>query len=373
MKNAFVTGASGFIGRAIVSQLLTEGYRVRALLRATSPSDHLPVEVESVTGDMCDVEAFALALRGCDVLFHCAADYALYTRKPAHMYQVNVDGTESLIRAAFEAGVERIVYTSSVATLSPSPDGNPADETSLGKLENMHGHYKRSKFLAEQRVLRLVEEEALPIIIVNPAAPVGPGDAKPTPTGQTILDAMHGNMPAYVDTGLDIVHVEDVAMGHLLALKLGTPARYILGGENMTLKAILELISKETGRPPPRVRLPYSLVLLLAYCSECLARLTGTLPRVPLAGVQLAKHRMFFSSARARDELGYRSRPGYLAISDAINWFQSEAFKRGIQTKSYWKLLAFSDVKQASIVGLRRDITNRPTAARESNTVKGRG
>jgi len=244
-----VTGASGFVGSAIVRQLLQAGHQVRILLRKHSPHDNindLPVEI--VSGDLTDISSLENAVSGCSSLFHAAADYRLWTRNPDDMYQINVDGTRSIMLAAAEAGVSRIVYTSSVATIGLHADSTPADESTPSSLDDMIGHYKRSKFLAEETVRKLVSEQGLPAIIVNPAGPVGPRDIKPTPTGQMVLDTMRGRMPGYVDTGLNIVHVDDVAEGHMLAFERGVAGeRYILGGENLVLKEILGRVAILSG------------------------------------------------------------------------------------------------------------------------------
>ena len=310
--------------------LLADGHQVRVLCRSNSPSYHIDsLSIETVYGDLRDTASLQQAVAGCDALFHVAADYRLWTPDPASMYEVNVDGSENLFREALRAGVQQMVYTSSVATIGLHRDGTPADETTSASLSEMTGHYKRSKYLAEERVRSLVAQENAPIVIVNPAAPVGPGDLRPTPTGKTILDAVRGRMPAYMDTGLNVVHVDDVATGHLLAMRSGVPGeRYILGSENMTLKQILEQIATLTGRRAPKICLPFGCVLPVAYLSEYWAKVTGTIPAIPVEGVRLAKRKMFFSSDRARSELGYRPRPAREAISAAVNWFSSAAFNQ---------------------------------------------
>jgi dihydroflavonol-4-reductase len=268
-------------------------------------------------------------VRGCDVLFHVAADYRLWVPRPEAMYRVNVEGTRELMRAALATGVGRVVYTSSVAVLKPLADGRPVDETAEAGLEDMVGHYKRSKFLAEAEVRRLVAEEGLPAVVVNPSTPVGPGDLKPTPTGRIIVDAAAGRMPAYVDTGLNLVHVDDVASGHLLALERGEIGqRYILGGEDMTLKDILGAIAVLAGRRPPLVRLPHGLAQAVALAAEAWARLTGGEPLATLDGVRMAKKKMFFSSAKAVRELGYRPRPAVEGLRDAVAWFRDNGYLR---------------------------------------------
>ena len=324
-----VTGATGFVGSAVLRELLRAGFRTRALVRAASDRRNLDgLDVETVVGDLTDAASLRDALAGCSALFHVAADYRLWVRRPEQMYRTNVDGTRDLMRAAAQAGVERIVYTSSVATLGTNPDGAVADEETPVGLVDMIGPYKRSKFLAEAEVVRLVAEEGLPAVIVNPSTPVGPRDIKPTPTGRLILDALRGRMPAYVDTGLNLVHVDDVATGHRLAFERGRVGRrYVLGGENVTLKEILTRLASLAGRRPPRFRLPHGLVLPLAYLAEAWAKITGAEQlRLTVDGVRLARKRMFFSSARAERELGFRARPVEDALRDAAAWFDGNRY-----------------------------------------------
>ncbi|MEQ8166468.1 MAG: NAD-dependent epimerase/dehydratase family protein [Alphaproteobacteria bacterium] len=319
----------GFVGSAEVRRLLAERASVRDLTRPTSDRRALAgLDVEVVTGDLTDRDSVRAAVRGTDTLFHVAADYRLWVPDPPTIYAANVEGSRNIILAAAEAGIDRIVYTSSVAVLGLHPDGRPADEETPSTASGMIGHYKRSKFLAEEAVMALVRDEKIPVRLVNPAAPVGPFDVKPTPTGRMILDAAAGRMPAYVDTGLNVVHVDDVAEGHLLALEKGVPGRrYILGAENLYLKEILRDIADLTGGRPPMVRLPHNLIMPVAYLSEGWARLTrGGEPRVTRDGVRMARKTMFFSADRARHELGFKPRPAREALVDAIDWFRQAGY-----------------------------------------------
>ena len=320
---ALVTGATGFVGAAIAKTLIASGWQVRVLARAGSDRGNLQqLAAQVVEGDLNDLGSLELALEGCTALFHAAADYRLGARDPKPLYLTNVEGTRNILSAARKAGVQRTVYTSSVATIGIPTDGTPGEERSPVALSHMIGHYKRSKYLAEE-VARDAARAGMSVVIVNPSTPVGPGDIKPTPTGQLVLDAASGRMPAYVDTGLNIVHVDDVAAGHLLAFERGkTGERYILGGEDMTLRTILEQIAKLVGREPPRIRLPYAAVLPIAYVAEAFAKVSGRSGRVTVEGVRMSRKRMFFSSARAAAELGYRWRPPLEAFADALRWFR---------------------------------------------------
>lgn len=323
-----VTGATGFVGSAVVHRLLaTDGdYQVRVLTRFTSDCRNIEnLPVETVIGDLKDRRSLQRAVKGCRAVFHVGADYRLWVPEPADMYAVNVKGTGNLMRAALDAGVHRVVYTSSVATIKTSKNGMPSDEQSLATLDDMVGHYKRSKFMAESLVLEMVQKQGLPAVIVNPSTPVGPGDIKPTPTGKMILQAASGRMPAYVDTGLNFVHVDDVAAGHLLAFERGKIGeRYILGGENMTLRHMLETICRIIERPAPKIRLPVGWVLPFAYASEMWTRMVkGPEPLLTVDGVRMAANHMYFSSQKAMRELGYKPRPVREAFCDAIAWFRS--------------------------------------------------
>jgi dihydroflavonol-4-reductase len=320
---ALVTGATGFVGAAVARALSSAGWQVRVLVRGGSDRSNLgALPVDVVEGDLADPNSLERALEGCAGLFHVAADYRLGARDPAPLYRTNVDGTRNILNAARTVGVPRIVYTSSVATIGIPSDGSPGEERTPVALSNMIGHYKRSKYLAEE-VAREAVQSGMSVVIVNPSTPVGPGDIKPTPTGQLVLDAARGRMPAYVDTGLNVVHVDDVAAGHLLAFERGRAGeRYILGGEDMTLQTILAQIAQLVGRTPPRVRLPYAAVLPVAYLAEGFAKISGRSGRVTLEGVRMSRKRMFFSSAKAASELGYRWRPPLEAFEDAVRWFR---------------------------------------------------
>lgn len=317
-----VTGASGFVGNAVLRRLQAENLEIRLLLR--KPSSVLERDdVELCYGDLLEPTSLKAAVQGCQALFHVAADYRLWVPDPAAMMRANVDGTVALMEAALAAGVERIVYTSSVAVLGFYGDGRPSDEVAPSSLEDMIGSYKRSKFLAEEAVRQIQQRHQAPIVIVNPSTPVGPGDVKPTPTGRMVRDAALGRMPAYVDTGLNIVHVDDVAEGHWLAFQHGRPGeRYILGGDNLPLAAILTRIAGLTGRPSPRLRLPRSALYPVAWAAEAWVRARGRgTPLVTVDELRMAAHRMYFSSAKAEAELGYRHRPAEEALRDAVRWF----------------------------------------------------
>lgn len=323
-----VTGASGFVGSAVARQLAAQGHEVRALVRPGGDRRNLQgLALSLVEGDLGDPDSLRRAVAGCEWLFHVAADYRLWVPDPSAMLRVNVAGTETLLKRAGDAGVKRIIYTSSVAALGVNRDRSPADEETPVLLENMIGHYKRSKFLAEQAVRKLVATQGLPVVIVNPAAPLGPRDVKPTPTGRIVLDTLRGKMPAYVDTGLNVVHVDDAARGHLLAFEKGEPGeRYILGGENMTLKAILDAVCACAGLAPPRIRLPRAPLYPVAWLAEGWARLSGTTPPVTVDSLRMAGKFMHFSSAKARQALGYQPRPARHAIEDAVAWFRDNGY-----------------------------------------------
>ena len=324
---ALVTGATGFVGSAVARKLLAEGLPVRVLARPGSDRRNLQgLAVEVAEGDLTDAASLARACAGCDALFHVAADYRTWAPKPEELYRANVDGTRAIFGAAKAAGLQRIVYTSSVATLGIPGTGTPGDEDTPVTLADMVGHYKRSKFMAEE-VAHEFAHDGLPIVIVNPSTPIGPRDIKPTPTGRIVIDAASGRMPAYVDTGLNVVHVDDVADGHWLAFRKGRVGeRYVLGGYDMTLREILTEIADIVGRRPPKIRLPHTAVLPVAYVAEALARVTGIKPIATVEEVRMSKKHMFFSSAKAQRELGYAPRPARAALEDAIRWFRDNGY-----------------------------------------------
>ena len=324
----FLTGSTGFIGAAVARILIAKGHRLRVLSRPNNDRRNLlGLDVEIVEGDLAKPETYIDALKECRNLFHVAADYRIWVPDADAMHYINVLGTRALMLGALDAGIERIVYTSSVATIGRPKTGMSACETTPAKFGDMTGVYKQSKYRAEEEVRRLIEHERLPAIIVNPTTPLGPRDIKPTPTGRIIVDAVKGRMPAYVDTGLNIVHVEDVAIGHWLAFEHGKIGeRYILGGQNLTLGEILALIAEIDGPPAPKIRLPCQAIYPVAVCMEIAARLTGREPRVSVDALRMAQNRMFFTSSKAEHDLDYKARPAYMAIADAISWFRTENY-----------------------------------------------
>ncbi|MCP5373232.1 MAG: NAD-dependent epimerase/dehydratase family protein [Hyphomicrobiales bacterium] len=324
-----VTGASGFVGAAVVRALLARGEAVRALVRAHSDRRNLAgLDVEVAEGDLRDRSSLDRAARGCDALYHVAADYRIWVPDPEPMFAANVEGSRNVLRAAAQAGARRMVYTSSVAVLGNPGDGRPGDEATPVAYGDMVGTYKRTKFRAEEAVRALVADEGLPVVIVNPSTPIGPRDVRPTPTGRLIVEAAAGRMPAFVDTGLNVVHVDDVAAGHLLAFDRGEVGeRYVLGGDDMDLRDILAVVAAHVGRRPPTVRLPHGLVMPLAVLAEAWTRLRGRgEPFATVDGIRMARKKMFFSSARAERELGYTHRPGTAAITEAIDWFHDQGY-----------------------------------------------
>ncbi|MDR3721276.1 MAG: NAD-dependent epimerase/dehydratase family protein [Candidatus Acidoferrales bacterium] len=326
-----VTGATGFLGSHVARQLVTAGHSVRVLIRSTSNLQALDgLAAERVVGDLQDMASLDLAMKGVRRVFHVAADYRLWTRNPDEIYDTNVEGTRRLLEVASHAGVERIVYTSTVATIAVPGHGDALpNEGTHGTLSQMIGHYKRSKFLAELEAIKAAAA-GVPVVIVNPTAPVGPGDWKPTPTGRIIVDYLNGRMPAYVDTGLNLVAVEDAAAGHLLAAEKGRIGeRYILGARNMTLKQILDALAAITGRSAPRVRLPHAVALAAGYADEFFSRLTGREPQIPVEGVRISRHRMFVESDKAERELGYLPGAVESALERAVRWYRDHGYIRG--------------------------------------------
>ncbi len=324
---ALVAGATGFVGANIVRALLEAGEAVRVIVRRESSTHNiegLPVDI--AYGDLRDAASLQAALDGCHTLYHAAAHYSLWTPNVGDVYAINVDGTVNVLQAALACGVQRVVYTSSVATLAAAPDGTPVDETHPLPLEAAVGHYKRSKILAEQQAMRLCEQ-GLPLVIVQPSAPVGPWDVKPTPTGKIVVDFLRGKMPAYLDTGLNVIDVRDVAQGHLLAARHGKIGeRYILGHCNLSLRAILEQLAEVSGLRAPRFRIPYGLALAAGYVSEGLATLLQRPPAVPLVGVRLARYPMYFNAQKAVRELGLPQSSIQGALQGAVQWFRDHGY-----------------------------------------------
>ena len=324
-----VTGVSGFVGSAVARALAADGHRVRGLVRASSPRANLTdFPGELVEGDLRDADAVARAMAGARHLFHVAADYRLWAPDPEEIVRNNRDTTRIVMEAALCARVERVVYTSSVATLKPGAHG-PADETRAATPEQAVGAYKRSKVVAERLVEEMIAARGLPAVIVQPSTPIGPRDVKPTPTGRIIVEAANGKMPAFVDSGLNLVHVDDVAAGHVLAWRAGRIGeRYILGGDDVMLGEMLAAIAHIVGRRPPTVRIPRAPLFPLAWINEQLARATGGDPFLTRDSLRMAKHRMFFSSAKAAAELGYTARPYRAALDDAVAWFRAAGMIR---------------------------------------------
>jgi dihydroflavonol-4-reductase len=326
-----VTGATGFVGSAVARRLAGRGHALRLLTRPSSGRRNLAgLDAEVVTGDLTDAGSLRRAAAGCRYVVHVAADYRFWVPDPDAMLRANVDGAVAMVRAAAEAGAERIIHCSSVAALGLIGDGTPADEATPTNPADFVGIYKRSKYLAETAVLGLARDDGMPVVVVNPAAPVGPRDIKPTPTGKMILDAAAGRVPAYIDTGLNIVHVDDVAEGHVLALEKGRVGeRYVLGGENMPLKDILRLVADVAHRRGPLLRLPEAVVWPAALVMEKLAGVTGIAPMMTRDHLKMARKKMFYSSAKAVSELGYHPRPVRQAVEDAVAWFRANGMLRG--------------------------------------------
>jgi dihydroflavonol-4-reductase len=324
---AFVTGGTGFVGANLVRLLVETGYQVRALVRSNSPLGNLKgLEIETVTGDL-NAPDLVEQLKGCQVLFHVAAHYSLWQSDESVLYRSNVLGTRNILAAARQAGIERTVYTSSVAAIGVPADGKIADETYQSPLEKLVGHYKKSKFLAEQEAHQAVQA-GQEIVIVNPSTPIGPWDVKPTPTGgEIILRFLRRQMPAYLDTGLNLIDVRDVAQGHLLALERGRIGeRYILGNQNMTLKTMLDQLAKLTGLPTPKISIPAWIPLSVAWVDECILAPLGKPPSVPLAGVLMAKQQMYYDASKAVRELGLPQTPVETALKDAVEWFFTHGY-----------------------------------------------
>ncbi len=324
---ALVTGATGFVGAAVVRALIKTGVDVRVLARRDSNFTNLhQFKIDGAYGDLRDKESLREALAGCQHLYHVAAHYALWARDPSIFYAMNVTGTKNIMETARDVDTERIVYCSTIGTIGLPPDGGLGTENTSVSLEQMAGHYKRSKYLAEQEVLKLAKD-GMPIVIVNPSAPVGEGDVKPTPTGQVIVDFMKGRMPAYIETGMNIVDVDDVAAGHLLAMQKGRIGqRYILGTKNLMLREVFEILSHLTGIKAPSVKLPREVVLPLAYLNQAFSWITGIPPRIPLEGVKMAKHKMHYDCSKAIRELGIPQTPPEVALEKAVRWFRDHNY-----------------------------------------------
>ena len=322
-----VTGASGFVGAAVARAAVARGFKTRVLMRPTASRANVEgLDVEIVSGDMRDTASMTDALQGVRYFFHVAADYRLWARDPGEIERNNLQGARATMQAALAAGVERVVYTSSVAALKPG-DGQAVDETSRHSPQSVIGAYKRSKLVAEREVDRLIEKEKLPAVIVAPSTPIGPRDIKPTPTGRVIVEAATGRMPAFVDTGLNLVHVDDVAQGHLLALDKGQIGEnYILGGEDVSLQTMLADIAHLSGRKAPTIKLPRAPLFPLAWGAEFIARLTGKEPFLTADALRMSRYRMFFSSEKAKRELGYTARPYREGLRDALNWFSLNGY-----------------------------------------------
>jgi dihydroflavonol-4-reductase len=324
----FLTGATGFVGHHVAKALAAEGAELRMLVRKTSNLANLEgIAGETHVGDLAEPESIRPALAGCDAVMHVAADYRLWIPDPKAMYRVNVDGTRDLLRLAREAGVPRFVYTSSVATMHFRTDGLVINEDTPVSLSDMIGHYKRSKFLAERQAIAAAQD-GQQVVILNPTTPIGPNDSKPTPTGRIFVDFLNGKFPAYMDTGLNLVDVAEVARAHVAALTLGQPGhRYILGGENLTLKQILDKMAAITGLPSPTVRIPFAVAATYAFFEEWITgRIRGREPRATLQEVRMGRKKMYASSAHAQQELGFRIMPVYPAMRAAIEWFRAHGY-----------------------------------------------
>ncbi|HEY2352388.1 MAG TPA: hopanoid-associated sugar epimerase [Candidatus Acidoferrum sp.] len=321
-----VTGAAGFLGSHVARQLVARGESVRVLVRASSSNRAIAdLPLEYVTGDLRDAASLERAMSGVRRVFHVAADYRLWAKNPQELYDSNVGGTKNLLAAAKKAGVEKLIYTSTVATIAVDRDAQP-DEFTDAKLEEMIGHYKRSKWMAEQEALQAAKD-GLPVVVAMPTTPVGPWDWKPTPTGKIIVDFLNGKMPGYVETGLNFVGVEDCAAGHLLVAEKGKIGeRYLLGSENLTLKQVLDELARITGLPAPKLKIPHAVALGVAYAETAFSRLLGREPQIPVEGVKIAQHLMFVNCARAQRELGFRADPVVGALQRAVRWYEQNGY-----------------------------------------------
>jgi dihydroflavonol-4-reductase len=328
-----VTGAAGFLGSHVARQLVARGEDVRVLMRPSSNNRAISdLSLEYVTGDLRDSASLERAMKGVKRVFHVAADYRLWAKKPQEIYDSNAGGTKNLLAAAKNAGVEQLIYTSTVATIAVDRPELP-NEATEAKLEEMIGHYKRSKWMAEQEVLRAARE-GFPAVVAMPTTPVGPWDWKPTPTGKIILDFLNGKMPGYVETGLNFVGVEECAAGHLLVSERGkTGGRYLLGGENLTLKDLLDTLSKITGLPAPTMKIPHGMALTVAYVESAFSRLIGKEPQIPVEGVKIAQHKMFVDCSRAQRELGFQPGPVAAALERAVRWYQANGYVKARRVK----------------------------------------
>jgi dihydroflavonol-4-reductase len=326
---SLVTGANGFVGSHVARMLVERGERVKILVRPQSSLKALEgLPVEKVYGDLRDPKSLERAVQGTGRVFHVAADYRLGVSNPQEIYDANVAGTRNLLEASSRAGVRRIVVTSSVATIAVNRGDSLPNEATEARLEEMIGHYKRSKFQAEKEALRAAHE-GMPVVVVNPTTPVGPGDWKPTPTGRIIVDFLNGRMPAYVETGLNWVPVEDVAVGHWTAAERGRVGeRYILGGRNMLLKEVLDALAQISGRPSPRVRIPHAFAMAAGYADQVFSRILNRQPRIPLEGVRMARHKMFVDCSKAADELGFKAGPVEAALGRAVSWYEQNGYAR---------------------------------------------
>jgi dihydroflavonol-4-reductase len=328
-----VTGAAGFLGSHVTRQLVAQGDDVRVLLRASSSNRAISdLPLEYVTGDLRDANSLERAMKGAKRVFHVAADYRLWAKRSRDIYDSNVGGTKNLLAAARKAGVEQLIYTSTVATIAVDRP-EPPNESTDAKLQEMVGHYKRSKWMAEQEVLRAAKE-GLPVIVAMPTTPVGPWDWKPTPTGKILLDFLNGKMPGYVETGLNFVAVEECAAGHLLVAQKGQIGeRYLLGAENLTLKQLLDTLAKITGLPAPSMKIPHGVALGVAYVESAFSRLIGKEPQIPVEGVKIAQHMMFVDCSRAKKELGFAPGPVAAALERAVKWYRENGYVRAGRVK----------------------------------------